>query len=317
MNQVITHIEQVDAPALKPTVEPDAELRSLFALLDDPDPRVTQAVTDRIRMRGEDAVIPLLSFMESACDPLARERASVLTAHFNLDHLRAGFQSLALRFKRGDPQAFEDGIFLIARFGNPRLNVAHCRSLLDDFASSLEDRIAGLSSALEVLDEINYFFFEELHFRGNQASFLEPENSYIDSVLERRTGIPISLATVYLLVTQCRLRLPFSGASAPGHFLVRYDGLRAEPLFIDAFNGGTILRARDIKRYLDSSGLPFHTQFLAPSQPRGVLLRTIRNLIIVFTERHDAPARKAFEEFMGILAPDAAEGQAFLRGLEG
>jgi regulator of sirC expression with transglutaminase-like and TPR domain len=74
--------------------------------------------------------------------------------------------------------------------------VAHCRSLLDDFAASLNTRLAGLPSALEILDEINYFFFEELHFRGNQASFLEPENSYIDSVLERRMGLPISLATV-------------------------------------------------------------------------------------------------------------------------
>jgi hypothetical protein len=87
MNEVISHIEYA--------VESDAELRSLFALLDDPDPRITEAVTDRIRMRGADAVRPLLSFMESDCDPLARERASVLAGQFNVDHLRAGFQSLA------------------------------------------------------------------------------------------------------------------------------------------------------------------------------------------------------------------------------
>ncbi|MDP4198337.1 MAG: transglutaminase-like domain-containing protein [Bacteroidota bacterium] len=319
MNEVIHHIEQ----SILPPVEPDSELRSLLSLLDDPDPRIADAVTQRIRMRGEDALLPLMTFLESASDPLARKRAEELSAQFNLEQLRAGFENLALRFKRSglnaraDAQAFEDGLFLIARYGNPRLNVAQCRQMLDEFASSLDARLVGLSSALEVLDEINYFFFEELHFRGNQASFLEPENSYVDAVLERRMGIPISLASVYLLVVQCRLHLPFSGASAPGHFLVRYDGLRTEPLFIDAFNGGTILRARDIKRFLDSSGLPFHNQFLAPSHPRGIVLRTIRNLILVFNERGNIPARKAFEEFMRILAPDAAEGQAFLRGLEG
>ncbi len=145
---------------------------------------------------------------------------------------------------------------------------------------------------------------------------MEPENSYIDRVMERRTGIPISLATVYLLVVRSRLGLPFSGASAPGHFLVRYDGLRTEPLFIDAFNSGIILRERDIKHYLDSSGLPFNRQFLEPSPPRAILLRMIRNLIIVFTERGDSIARQAFEGFMRILAPNAEEGQAFLRGLE-
>jgi regulator of sirC expression with transglutaminase-like and TPR domain len=302
---------------IETSAEPDAELRSLFALLDDPDPRVSDVVEERIRKRGADVVLPLLTFIESRPDALARERAELLAGEFNLEQLRIGFRNLARRFERNDPQAFEDGLFLIARYANPRVNVLSYRVQLDDMAAQLRSHLTGLSSALEILDEVNYFFFEALHFRGNQAKFLEPENSYLDRVLDRRIGIPISLASIYLLVTQYRLKLPFSGASAPGHFLVRYDGLRSEPLFIDAFNGGTILRARDIKRYLDSSGLPFHKQFLDPSHPRGILLRTIRNLIIVFTERGNAPERKVFEEFMRILAPDAPEGAAFLRGLEG
>jgi regulator of sirC expression with transglutaminase-like and TPR domain len=309
------------APAFDISIDrstlPDAELRSLFSLLDDPDPRVAEAVQERIRKRGEEAVLPLLSFLESSQDALARERGEILAGEFNSEQLRIGFHSLSSRFLRNDPQAFEDGIFLIGRYANPRLNVRQYRAMLDEMASQLSVRIAGLTSALEILDEVNYFFFEELRFRGNQAKFLEPENSYIDRVLDRRMGIPISLASIYLLVTQYRLKLPFSGASAPGHFLVRYDGLRTEPLFIDAFNGGTILRARDIKRYLDSSGLPFHKQFLDPSHPRAILLRMIRNLIIVFAERGNHAARKSFQEFMRILAPDAAEGEAFLRGLEG
>lgn len=309
-------IYTIDAPRATP-IELDAELRSLFALLDDPDPRVAEAVQDRIRRRGEEVVLPLLSFIEYSPDALARERAEHLADHFTLAQLREGFRTLTPRFLRHDEQAFEDGIFLIARYANPRLNVAHYRTMLDGMAADLGNRLSGLSSALEILDEVNYYFFEELHFRGNQAKFMEPENSYIDRVLDRRIGIPISLAAIYLLVTEYRLRLPFSGACAPGHFLVRYDGLRTEPLFVDAFNGGTILRARDIKRYLDSSGLPFHKQFLDPSHPRNILLRMIRNLIIVFTERGNNAARKSFEEFMRILAPDATEGQAFLRGLDG
>jgi regulator of sirC expression with transglutaminase-like and TPR domain len=295
----------------------DRELRSLFSLLDDPDPRVAEAVTERIRKRGEDVIPLLLHFMESTSEPLARDRAESITSEFTTARLTREFEVINRRLERNDPSAFEDGVLLIAKFGNPMLDVAEIRSDLDDFAETLRYRTAGLSSALEVLDEVNHFFFEDLRFRGNHAKFLDPANSYIDKVIERRMGIPISLAAVYLLVAKSRLGLPFSGASAPGHFLIRYDGLRSEPLFIDAFNGGILLRERDIKHYLDGSGLPFHKQFLDPTHPRQILLRMVRNLIIAFTELSNAPARAAFEGFMRTLAPNAPEGQAFLRGLEG
>jgi regulator of sirC expression with transglutaminase-like and TPR domain len=297
--------------------EPDAELRSLFSLLDDPDERIAEAVTDRIRSRGIGALAPLAAFLERTSDPLALSRAKRISLEFNTDVLASEFETLSLDLAEGKRTAFEDGVYLIARYGNPSLDVEHVRSEIDEFAQLLNYRIANLSSALEVLDEVNHFFFEDLRFRGNQAKFMEPENSFIDIVVERRTGIPISLAAVYLLVVRSRLGLPFSGASAPGHFLVRYDGLHSEPLFIDAFNGGVLLRERDIKHYLDSSGLPFNRQFLEPAPPRAILLRMIRNLIIVFNEHGNMPGRTAFERFMRILAPNAEEGQAFLRGLEG
>ena len=271
---------------------------------------------ERIRKRGEDALGPLLNFLEQTTDPLARSRAEQITQEFHTHRLDQAFIALRSRLDDGDRNAFEDGVFLIARYGNPRLDIAEVKAELDSFAKMLDYRISGLTSALEILDEVNHFFFDELRFRGNQAKFMEADNSYVDRVIERRMGIPISLAAVYLLVVRTRLRLPFSGASAPGHFLVRYDGLRSEPLFIDAFNGGTVLRERDIKHYLDGSGLPFNRQFLEPTHPRAILLRMIRNLIIVFTEHGNIEARKAFEGFMRHLAPNAGEAQAFLRGLD-
>ncbi|MHB8391827.1 MAG: transglutaminase family protein [Acidobacteriaceae bacterium] len=302
--------------------EPDRELRSLFSLLDDPDERIAAIVMERIlaRIRASswpgEVIGPLATLAKTAENPLARRRAERLAIESRAGDLALEFEALSPRLAAGHRRAFEDGLLLIARFANPLLDSEAIRAELDSFAHQLNYRLAGRLSALEVLDEVNHFFFEELRFRGNQAKFLEPENSYIDWVVDRRIGIPISLASVYLLVTRIRLGLPFSGASAPGHFLVRYDGLAGDPLFIDAFNSGVILRERDIRLYLTSSGLPYHRQFLDPAPPRAILLRMIRNLIIVFTEHENIPARKAFERFMTILAPDAKEGQAFLRGLE-
>jgi regulator of sirC expression with transglutaminase-like and TPR domain len=294
----------------------DVELRSLFSLLDDPDERIARAVTERILQRGSEAIAPLASFAERADSTLAKTRAERIAAEFSTGYLTHEFETLAVQFAEGNRAAFESGLMLVARFGNPLLNVEKVRRELDAFSQLLNYRLARVSSALEVLDEVNQLFFEDLRFRGNQTKFLEPENSYIDRVIERRTGIPISLAAIYLLIVRTRLGLPFSGASAPGHFLVRYDGLPGEPLFIDAFNGGVILRERDIKHYLDASGLPFHKQFLDPAPPRAIILRMLRNLIIVFAEHGNAPARAAIERFMHVLAPNSGEAHDFLRGLE-
>jgi len=294
----------------------DNELRSLFALLDDPDERIAAAVTDRIKSRGPNVIESLLDHSRNTSDELTRIRIEQITTEFNTEILATEFEALALRLHRNDPSTLEDGSFLIARFGNPNCFVEGYKELLDDYASMLRTRIHGLTSSLEILHTCNNFFFEELRLRGNQGKFLEPENSYIDRVLDRKVGIPISLAIVYLLVTKHRLGLPFSGASAPGHFLIRYEGVPSEALFVDAFNAGVILRERDIKRYLDSSGFPFDRAFLAPAHPRAVLLRMIRNLIIVFTEQSMPASRKSFERFMHILSPNAEEGESFLRGLE-
>ncbi len=310
-------LQEIEAPAVDGFSDlEDSELRSLFSLLDDPDERIARAVTERILQRGSEAIAPLAMFAERADSMLAKTRAERISAEFSTGYLTKEFETLAIQFAEGNRAAFENGLLLVARFGNPLLNVAHVRRELDGFAQLLNYRLARVSSALEILDEVNQLFFEDLRFRGNQTKFLEPENSYIDRIIERRTGIPISLASIYLLIVRTRLGLPFSGASAPGHFLVRYDGLRGEPLFIDAFNGGVILRERDIKHYLEASGLPFHKQFLDPAPPRAILLRMLRNLIIVFAEHGNAPARAAIERFMHVLAPNLGETQDFLRGLE-
>lgn len=300
------------APVFSAEAE-DSELRSLFSLLDDPDERIARAVTARIIERGTEAVGPLSQFARTSENRLARTRAERIAAEFSSTSLTKEFERLALQFAEGSHSAFEDGLMLIARFGNPMFDTREVKKELDDYASHLRRRLTGTRSSLEVLDEINRYFFEDLEYRGNYLRFQDPENSYIDRILERRTGIPISLAAVYLLVVRTRLGLPFSGASAPGHFLVRYDAL-SEPLFIDAFNRGMTLRERDIKHYLESSGLSFHKQFLDPAPPRAILLRMLRNLMIVFIEQGNNSARAAIERFMRALAP-AGHATTFLRGL--
>src|SRR5690349_11671722 len=102
----------------------DRELSSLFSLLDDPDPRIATAVTERLRSRGHSVVVPLLDFIETTPEQLAQQRGQQIVREFNETILLEEFQALAERVDRGNDQnALEDGMFLIARYGYPRLNV--------------------------------------------------------------------------------------------------------------------------------------------------------------------------------------------------
>ena len=282
----------------------DPELQSLLSLLDDPDVRIGEAVLERLRKKGSGILDVLLDFVETSPDDLAKFRAFSIVRECNEERLAKEFAVLAKRLEWGDPRALEDGAFLIARYGYPRLNIERYRLELSALAGMLRDRVAGVQSPLDILAITNDFFFERQKFRGNQTSFLEADNSYLNRVLDRKVGIPISLAVLYLLVARMRVGLPFSGSSAPGHFLVRFDGAMDEPLFIDAFNGGVVLRKRDIKRFLDASQLNFNEAFLEPAEDRSILLRMIRNLILVFGETHDTVGQKAFERFLKLLAPN-------------
>src|SRR5690242_6094678 len=110
--------------------------------------------------------------------------------------------------------------FLIAAAEYPELDVEAGLRELDDLAAILQPRLRGLGGPLEVVQVVANFLHGELGFSGNPDAYYDPRNSYLNEVLERRLGIPISLSALYLEVGR-RLGLPFEGVGMPGHFLVR------------------------------------------------------------------------------------------------
>ena len=279
----------------------DGEFLSLVSLLDDPDIRVAAAVEERLRARGDSMLYPLLDFIDLSADDLAKQRATVIAQEINEKMLLEQFANLRHKFEERKRGALEEGVFLIARYGYPRLDIEYYKAELDALAGMLHDRVKGIHSPEEVLAAVNDFFFKTRGFKGNHEQFLEADNSYINQVLDRRLGIPISLAVLYVLIAGHRLGLPFAGVSTPGHFLIRYDGVQTEPLFIDAYNNGIILREKDIKKFLYTSGLPYYESFIRPASPRMILLRMIRNLIVLFHEKKDSKSQKTFERFQSAL----------------
>jgi regulator of sirC expression with transglutaminase-like and TPR domain len=186
----------------------------------------------------------------------------------------------------------------------PDLDIEGYLGRLDEMAEAVRPRIAQ-HHPIAVLKD---FLFDELGFQGNVNDYFDPRNSFLNQVLDRRIGIPITLSVIFLELAQ-RLDLPVVGIGLPGHFIVRYDGDQ-EPLYLDPFNGGVTMSAKDCRqRVADISDgrLPFRPSFLSPVSPRQILTRMLRNLKSVYVARTDFKSAIPITEKLILLNPSAIE----------
>ena len=119
---------------------------------------------------------------------------------------------------------------------------------LDDLGGQLFERLDYSAPPDVIIGAINQFLFKELGFVGNEKDYYDPQNSYLNRVLDRRTGNPINLSLVYLLLAR-RLRLPITGIGMPGHFVCRFQSTTAE-FYVDVFNRGRLLTKGDCVKFL-------------------------------------------------------------------
>ncbi|MEZ4372163.1 MAG: tetratricopeptide repeat protein [Polyangiaceae bacterium] len=180
------------------------------------------------------------------------------------------------------------GALLIARDARPTLDFGVVEAKLDELSAPLcafaDARLSDQAEALAL--ELS----ERFGLSGNKVDYYDPDNSFIDQVLARRVGIPISLSLVYVEVAQ-RAGLRASGIGFPGHFLVRLDG-DEEHLILDPFAGGRVLDTRDLEARLDQVGWPrkvLQQGLLDPSPLRLILARMLTNLRSIYLKRGELP----------------------------
>ena len=199
---------------------------------------------------------------------------------------------------------------LIAREEYPDLDVGVYLARLDDMAASIRGRMKRAEGATSQIAHLNRLLFEELGFRGNREEYDDPRNSFLNDVLDRRIGIPITLSTIYLEVGR-RIGCPLAGVAFPGHFLVRYNGTERLPdLLIDPFNRGQLLtedecRARITEMY--KGQLEYRPEFLRRAQNREILERMINNLKWIYQQQRDFHMALKVQQLLLCAAPDRPE----------
>ncbi len=181
-------------------------------------------------------------------------------------------------------------------------------TLLNDMAEAVRPAVLPAATALAAVTALNHYLFTELGFHGNTENYYDPDNSFLNQVLDSRTGIPISLSLVYLEIGW-RLGLPMQGVGLPGHFIVSYT-LPAATLYIDPFHGGRILSEDDCM-VLSSAPITnlafFRQNYLRPVAKKAILFRMLLNLKQIYLHQEAWEAAYRTIDLMLNVRPDQSD----------
>jgi regulator of sirC expression with transglutaminase-like and TPR domain len=195
---------------------------------------------------------------------------------------------------------------LLARLEYPQLDPQPYLRQLVDFGTQAAVRLEGLPGALERIAALNGFLFGALGFVGNRDQYIDPRNSFLNDVLDRRLGIPITLSIVYLEVGR-HAGLPLHGVGFPGHFLVRCEHEEG-PIVIDPFNGGALLTESDCLNLLRAHAgedAPWHPSLLAATTRLPIVLRMLTNLKRAYVALRSFPHARRVADLLVALDPQA------------
>ena len=187
----------------------------------------------------------------------------------------------------------------------PALNVADYLAQLDALADRARRSLHFNKPLVAQAHELAHFLFQQQGFQGNVRNYNDPGNSYLNEVLDRRLGIPISLSVVYLALAE-RLGLPAQGVGLPGHFIVSIQGPNG-PLFLDPFHGGRQLSVIECARLVElSTGVsgPFQPDWLRSTPPKETLARMLFNLRNIYIQQDKWRMAQPVVERLLLLQPD-------------
>jgi regulator of sirC expression with transglutaminase-like and TPR domain len=196
----------------------------------------------------------------------------------------------------------------IAASDYPNLDIDVYLSRIDELAASAAARLGAEADAYRSIATLNYVLFKERGFYGNREHYFDPKNSFLNEVLDRKSGIPISLSVLYIEVAR-RIGLPLHGVGFPGHFLVKYRDDNEE-IVVDPFNQGAILSEENLKNMLDGlygGKIAFDPDLLESIGKKQILRRMLNNLKIIYLRQNDLSKGLSIVERLVVLDPASGE----------
>ena len=216
---------------------------------------------------------------------------------------RSELERLAAR----EPIDLARAALAIAHEEYPELDEARYLRTMDEFAAQVMRALPSGALAERRVARLSSVLFHELGFSGNEADYYDPRNSFLNEVVDRRTGIPITLSVLYMEVAR-RCGLTVDGVLFPGHFLCKVS-LDEGELIVDPFHRGQILGLPELKRRLETAlghEARLDRRVLRPARPREILSRMLQNLRSIYLNKRDLPRALSCVDRLLLLVPNDA-----------
>jgi len=296
-------------------MEPN-EIRALISLLDDPDEEVQQQVRSRIKEEG----LSLLPFIESYENDL--ETSSDLLDTLQSLKQELQFDSLKRELVQWKDEGAEDllaACLIISRLADPEVQEAEVRSFISKVRQDIWLELNENLTAFEKVKVMNIILFDEYGFQGNREDYHNPDNSYLQKVIDERQGNPLSLSILYILLAES-LDIPIRGVNLPNHFIVAYidelgsllerlqGGEDAEMdvlFYVNPYSQGAILHKAEIDDFLGRLDIEMEPRYFKPCDHIDIIKRMLNNLLHAYSKLEDLTMVEQVKDFLGALMDDS------------
>ena len=284
------------------------EILALIQLLDDPSDEVNRTVTKNLLDRGLEILPDLEAAWEGSMDQGYQEKLVNLIQEIQVNSTH----EMLRKWISAGASELLTGAFIIARYQYPELRMQDIEGPLDEIIKDVWLELNNNLTALEKIRILNHILFEVNSFSRNTKNFYNPQNSFINQVLETRKGTPISLAVVYSVIAQ-KLGLPVYGVNLPKNFILAYKDEPADEnspaemsgnilFYINPYNKGTVLGRREIDYFLKQQGIESQPSYYLPCSNIEIIIRILHNLINAYHKSGYREKAEQFEEVLRMMA---------------
>lgn len=278
------------------------EVSALIALLDDDDFEVVESVADRLLFWGEEA-LPLLEQELFNMNQTQYDKIDLLIGKIRLQTIKSTF----LNWKKSESKSLLQGILLLNKLGYHELDEEKVMQTLHELKLKVWLELNDDLTSFEKVKILNHMLYSVFQLKPNSTFYHHPDNSYLNKVLALKTGNPISLSIVYIIIAEM-LDIPIKGVNVPQHFMLAYvdenETLRHDTdilFYINAFDNGVIFSHAHVGQYIESLGLLPKEEFMEPCSNVDILIRCCRNLIYSYELLQNKEKVTSLNEILAIL----------------
>lgn len=288
----------------------ERDIQALVSMMDEPDPEIYDEISSHILSCGDEAMPFLEDAFERSLDETMRKRLELIQQRIRIESL--GNELIDWASAKNDKLL--DAWLSITKCFYPYLNTGVIHEQIQKIRKDIWLEMNDNLTALEQVKVFNHVFFDTHKFKGNTTDYYNPENIFINKVLENRMGNPLSLSMLYMLIAQ-EVDLPVRGINLPEHFVLAYMGERFDTesmtihhdralFYINVFSSGKAFSAEGINSFLHKLGMEPLPAYYAPCSNEEIVIRMLNNILYSFDRAGQSEKTHGLEALRNRLEKD-------------